>query len=832
MTTPSATGALAGIKVLDLGQYVAGPGTAMILADQGADVIRIEKPDGPSMSSPANAVLNRGKRIMTLDLKTPADLKTARGLAASADVVIENFRPGVMARLGLGADDLTALNPGLVYLSLPGFSADDAENAAIPAWEGVVAAATGQFTDMGLNRILMGIEASYSPLTLASAYASAFGAMSVMLALRARLATGVGDIVEVPLAAALMEGLVYNAMSVENLPRRYKSLREREIERRRAAGMPMDLSYQQVQRFLDPFYRSYMCRDGRPFYVVSLAHATHAERALKVLGLWDEMVAQGLPRADAFLPIGAFPNGEDCSIKGYPMTEPWAGRLSARMAEVFLTKDSFAWERLFGEAGAPAAAHRTTREWLHSEHSRAAGLVIEVRDAVHGRMLQPGPLAWLVGQPATVGRPPAASSEPNPPAFGKDHGDWPWPTPRLPLPERPEPWLAGVTILDLTNVIAGPTVAGTLSRFGARVIKLDAVTPTFDPWNTVGMGFYCNRGKESTLVDIKTDAGREVLRRLVAQVDVVTINAATRQLAGLGLEFDTLRTINPRIILCHLDAFGGPGVGPRSDYTGYDDLVQASTGIMERFGGSLETVEEHAHLGTIDVLGGLVAAFAVSMALLRREVTGQGDFARTSLAAAGQWLQSRFMVDFDGRPPFDEPRGRDVKGEGPLYRCYQAADHWFFFAARPGDVQRLASSDLLAGLRRVAPEAREAWLEEVFRTRPVAVWAEHLRPFDVAVQPLRSLADLRMRSLNGPTAGATIAFQREVGHPSGRVVEHTRPNAVRPRRAPLVETAAAEQYGRSTRRILRTLDYSGPDIEWMIQAGIVSDRWSKDYLPD
>ncbi len=100
---------------------------------------------------------------------------------------------------------------------------------------------------------------------------------------------------------------------------------------------------------------------------------------------------------------------------------------------------------------------------------------------------------------------------------------------------------------------------------------------------------------------------------------------------------------------CHLDAFGGPRVGPRSDYPGYDDLVQASTGIMARFGGSLSTVEEHAHVGTIDVLAGLCGAFATSLALWRRERTGKGEMARASLAAAGQWLQVRFMYDFEGR---------------------------------------------------------------------------------------------------------------------------------------------------------------------------------------
>jgi crotonobetainyl-CoA:carnitine CoA-transferase CaiB-like acyl-CoA transferase len=361
-------GPLAGLRVIDFGQYAAGPGAAMILADQGAEVVRIERPGGPAMPSPANAVYNRGKRRVVLDLKTRDGLAAAVALVDGADVVIENFRPGVMARLGLGYESLRSRNRGLVYLSLPGFSRADAEHAGIPGWEGVVAAAMGQYTDMGLNRVLMGIGASYSPLSLASAYAAIFGAMSVVFALRARATDGQGDWIEVPLAAALMEGLAYNSMWVEDLPERYKSLREREMDRRRALGLPMNLSYEALQAFLDPFYRTYRCRDGRLIYVVAGSHKTHAETVLKGLGLWDEMVAAGVPNGDPYLPIRDWPDGADSTLKAYPITEPWAGRLTARMAEAFMTRDAAEWERLLGDAGAPVAMHRTTRQWLQAEH--------------------------------------------------------------------------------------------------------------------------------------------------------------------------------------------------------------------------------------------------------------------------------------------------------------------------------------------------------------------------------------------------------------------------------------------------------------------------------
>src|ERR1051325_4506924 len=112
-------GALDGIRVIDFGQYIAGPLAAVMLADQGADVIHVDPPSGPTWNRDADAFLQRGKRRISLDLKSAPDRATAVRLVDAADVVIENFRPGVMDRLGLGADAVTQRNPGLIYCSIP-----------------------------------------------------------------------------------------------------------------------------------------------------------------------------------------------------------------------------------------------------------------------------------------------------------------------------------------------------------------------------------------------------------------------------------------------------------------------------------------------------------------------------------------------------------------------------------------------------------------------------------------------------------------------------------------------------------------------------------------
>src|SRR5579875_1768834 len=118
-------GVLDGLRVVDFGQYLAGPLVAMILGDLGAEVIRVDPPGGPRWHHPANALLQRGKRSIVLDLKRAEDQQTAYKLVERADVVIENFRPGVMERLGLGPETALVANPRLVYCSIPGFGAKD-----------------------------------------------------------------------------------------------------------------------------------------------------------------------------------------------------------------------------------------------------------------------------------------------------------------------------------------------------------------------------------------------------------------------------------------------------------------------------------------------------------------------------------------------------------------------------------------------------------------------------------------------------------------------------------------------------------------------------------
>ncbi|RAU33345.1 CoA transferase [Pseudomonas sp. RIT411] len=823
---------LQGVKVVDFGQYIAGPAVAMILGDLGATVIHIDPPTGQLWTSPANATLNRNKLCLRLDLKSVEGLEQARQLIAHADIVVENFRPGVMSGLGLDFAELRRDHPQLITLSIPGFASNDELRREWRATEAVIASASGVFTDMGQNRVLMGINPSFSPLPLASAYGTMLAVSAVVLALQAREKSGLGDEIEVPLASAVMEGLSYNSIKIDGYPLRYKTLREKESERRKAENLPMNLSYEDLQEYLDPFYRTYECADGRKFYAVCPSHRDHAKRCLQAMGLYEEMLAAGLPKVeDPYLPIEQWEG--NASLGVYPLPADWAARISARMKEVFLTKTAAEWEVIFGEGRFPGAPHRSTQEWLHDEHANTAGLVIEVVDREYGAMQQPGPVAWLEATAESMLEPVSRRDVTYDEALAtlreRPQAELP-----APSPEAAGGWLDGVKILDLTNVIAGPHSTSFLGRFGAELIKLDPAVPNYDPWNTVVFGLSSARGKESILVDLRDAEGREVFNQLVRDVDVIVMNAPDRQLAPLGLDEASLQAINPGVIFCQLDCFGGPRRGPRTDYLGYDDLIQATTGIMLRFGGGMATPEEHAHVGTIDVMCGFAAALGVATALYRKHRHGEAHRARTSLAALGNLVQIPFCYDYPGRGPFDEPSGREVAGYSELSRFYRTADGWIYIDAQERDLERLCALPGFAGLASAADH--QTYLQQVIGEMSGAALQASLQAANIAAAVPDNIDSLRQgysRQADGlpGTANGSYSFSVYEDHPSGHRITQLDPYAIRPRSARIRALPPAEKFGASTRKVLQRLGYSAEQINSLLEKGAISESWSAEYLP-
>ncbi len=686
------TGPLAGLRVVDFGQYVAGPLAAVLLADQGADVIHVDPPGGPRMAGVPDAFLNRGKRRAILDLKRPGDLAAARRLAASADVVIENFRPGVLTRLGLDLDAIRQQHPALITCSLPGFGADD-PRARLRGYEGVIAAATANCEPRpGEEPAGWDWERpAYSALPLASSFAAYLAGVSIVMALIARRRTGRGQRVEVPLFDAMFTLIGHSGAYVNE-----RGLRPPRPIHGRGAG-------------------AFRCLDGRyvQFDTSSARHLSWFARAAGLLGRFD-------------------PELLDLTSNARPEVNE---RLHAALRAEFLTRTAAEWEEIGNAAGAAIGFVRTPAEWIGTEHARRTHAVAPVTDPELGAI-------WCAGLPVALSEFPDPSLRPRRLA-GTDtdavlaelDGE----------PARPDPGpgsapaagsepevalsqpLSGIRVLDLGLALAGPTCGRILAEFGASVLKIGSPA--------AGVGGYLNRGKESLLLDLGTLAGQEVYWRLVEHADVVLENFSPGTAGRLTIGSDEVLARRPDLVYTSISCYGLGG--PWTGWRGWERQGQAVTGIMER----TELPSVLGPYNIVDIGTGILGAFATALALYHRQSTGRGQLASASLVQSATYHQALFMFDFPGYRPA-EPRGYSALGESPLQRYYRAADRWFFLAARPEDIPALAAVTRQPELARRTGAALEAALDDAFAADTAQAVVARLADAGVAAHVVVPIADL------------------------------------------------------------------------------------------
>jgi crotonobetainyl-CoA:carnitine CoA-transferase CaiB-like acyl-CoA transferase len=214
MSDAPTASALGGLRILDFSRVLAGPFATMILADLGAEVIKIERPGvgdetrswGPPNDQHGNATyfqaVNRNKHSVAVDLSAEAGRMRVRELAAAADVVVENFRPDVMDKLGLGYETLSAINPRLVFCSITGFGAGD--GAQLPGYDLLVQAVGGLMSITGAPDS----EPQKVGVAVVDVLAGLFASVGILAALRHRDATGDGQRVQVDLFSSLLAALV------------------------------------------------------------------------------------------------------------------------------------------------------------------------------------------------------------------------------------------------------------------------------------------------------------------------------------------------------------------------------------------------------------------------------------------------------------------------------------------------------------------------------------------------------------------------------------------------------------------------------------------------
>lgn len=387
----------------------------------------------------------------------------------------------------------------------------------------------------------------------------------------------------------------------------------------------------------------------------------------------------------------------------------------------------------------------------------------------------------------------------------------------------------GLKVIDATHVLAGPFAAYQLAVLGADVIKIDRPDQPDQvrqqgpdrELNAANMGttyLAQGAGKRSVALDLKTEGGQTALRALLKEADVFVQNYRPGALAALGLGYEEISALNPRLVYCSVSAFGQEG--PRAEETGYDNVFQAISGLMA-VTGTAESAPLKAGAPVVDYATGYMTAFAISSALFQRERTGRGQHIDLAMFDATLMLMSTHIAAYSvaGKTPKPEGNRFALAGIG----AYETADGLLMLGAANMRQQKrlweaLDRPDMVKATNAERLESHaeeEAVLKEVFLTRTADEWQDFLRRHRVPAGRVRTLED----ALADPQLAARGVLQRSPA-PLGREGHHDVPVA------PFLMTGGNPEVGRPapaigehSDEILEEAGFTRQEIEEMYAAG-------------
>ncbi|MGE3909657.1 MAG: CoA transferase, partial [Chloroflexota bacterium] len=298
---------------------------------------------------------------------------------------------------------------------------------------------------------------------------------------------------------------------------------------------------------------------------------------------------------------------------------------------------------------------------------------VELDDPERGRVMMPGLCIGLAKTPGEIRTPAPRLGE-----HTETAGCW---TPRADTPAAAPADdaavagaqsagrgpLAGLRVLDLGTILAGPYAGSLLALLGANVVKVEA--PAGDAFRETG--FVYNRGMRSLAIDLRAPDGQHAFHQLVSTVDVVLDNSRLGVAGRLRADYASLSAVNPRIVTLSIAGFGEHG--PFSHKPAFDPVLQAMSGMMTAQGGDSDP--SFFTIPINDVVAAVTSVLAICLGLYHRNRTGEGQRTWTSLAASSLTMQSGELVRFGGRPPAQRG-GRDFAGPSPADRFYRTADGW------------------------------------------------------------------------------------------------------------------------------------------------------------
>jgi crotonobetainyl-CoA:carnitine CoA-transferase CaiB-like acyl-CoA transferase len=705
----------------------------MLLADQGADVVKIEPPGGDPFRRIGRSALGyktwqRGKRSAILDLKDAGDLAVFKTLATHADVLVESFEPGVTARLGIDYETLSTLNPRLIYATVTAYGSES-RDAHRPGYDLLVAARTGLnwehrgwpqgavFHMAGRPDPLPDLEIPYDwvqgparegPMTT-SCPAPSIGAFywlttAINAAVLARETTGRGQRVE----TSLLQGAIGSANGVWQT----------------AENIDIDGYNHWVKCSKSP-KGHFKCKDGRWIH-------NWVPNPRFILGASEGDEIEMNPN----LSVQNDPNRFGTGMEEILVMSHYQPMLVERVAKFGCDE----WVAAGAKADVPVQECRSPEAALSDPIMLADGCVRELQDPELGVIRQVGRVLELEKAPSEPGGPApsagqhtaeiraeaAALAARAAPAAGPAKG-------------RLESALSGIRVLDIGLAVAGPYGCQVLADFGADVIKVNAFHDSY--WMKNHIAFSANRGKRSVCLDLKKPEALDILYQLVKTADVVQHNMRYDAAVRLGVDYESLKKVKPDLIYCHTR---GHERGPRERLPGNDQTGACLAGGQYEDGGVADGGKPIWSMTSFGDTGcGFLSAIGVIEALCHRARTGEGQLVSTAIVYAQLLNISHVLARPDGTG-FDRPRLDGMQtGMSALDSLYETADDWIAVVA-PTDAHWAALKGVVETPALEIPEfadsegrrrndkALRAALAAAFRTRPAAQW---FRALDAAGVP-------------------------------------------------------------------------------------------------
>ncbi len=746
------------IRVVDLTRSFTGALASMILADAGADVVKIEPPEGePTREHYAAVMWHRGKKSVVLDLKKKGGRTDAQRLAAGSDVVLAGFRPGVTERLGLDYSRLSSRNSSLIYVNITGFGTSG-PYVNVRAYEGVVNAVAGRmdvhYETVGAHRPTYGAQ-------FLTSYATALNTVQgIVAALIVRDKSGHGQLVNTSLLK-----------SATNYDLSYSigwQLHERgEFDgpfRYNGGGIPP--------------YMTGRSRDGHWIQFGNLTPQT-LFNFLYQLGLeWtldDERYATQ--------PV--FANVEDQQT------------LQRMCLEKLLERDLADWMQIFMENDIAAEPFRTTQEGLKHPQAIHNQNVVDLNDPEFGATKQLGVLANLGGSPLEIGGPaPTVGADTKSVLSEKAPLTQRTPRPQQPAPKSP---LEGIQVLEFASYIAAPYATALLADLGARVIKVEPVTG--DAYRAMSFPRMCKtlQGKESLAIDMKDERGKRTIHKLLEKTDVLLHNFRPGVPERLRIDYETAKSIRHDIIYLYAGAYGSSG--PHSQRAGFHPIAAAITGGPRfQLGKELPTppdttldingvqamsnILRRSNESNPDPVAALTTCAAALLGLYHRSKTGKGQYIETSMLSANLYANADDAVQYEGKP--ERPLAdADFNGLTATYRLYKCLEGWVFLACPQNDEwarlghalgdNRLLDQSLAEKTSRIAHDHEIAtMLTNLFAGATAAEWEQRL--LKAGVPCVRVSERDNGRFTTGTDWVLEAGLMKEVEHPSlGKYLRHAAP---------------------------------------------------------